>query len=129
MSQENVESLKALYKQWARGDWADASIFDPYVVAVLPDPTPRPHYGLEALAGYMERFLAGWDDMRMEATNYRDGENSVVVAVRRSATGKGSRVPVEDRAFHVWTFRGRRAIRLEVFDGESEALEAAGLSE
>ena len=91
MSQENVESLKALYKQWARGDWADTSIFDPYVVAVLPDPTPRPHYGLEALAAYMGRFLAGWDNMRMEATNYRDGGSSMANPKPSRPPGCGSR--------------------------------------
>ena len=30
---------------------------------------------------------------------------------------------------HVWSFRGRRAIRLEVFESESDAFEAVGLSE
>jgi ketosteroid isomerase-like protein len=129
MSQENLDTLKGLYKRWAAGDWSDNSIFDLHAVAIFPDPTPRPHYGLNELAEYMRRFLESWDDLRMEATDYREAGDSFVVRVRRSATGSGSGVPLEDYAFHVWTFRGRRAIRMEGFEEESKALEAAGLSE
>ena len=129
MSQENVETLKAFYGRWAAGDWSDDSIFDPHVVGVFPDPTPQAHYGLNALADYMRRFLESWHDLRMEATDYREAGDTFVVRVHRAATGRGSGLQLEDHAFHVWTFRGRRAIRLEVFDHESEALEAAGLEE
>jgi ketosteroid isomerase-like protein len=129
MSEENLDALKSFYERWAAGDWSDASIFDPYAVGVFPDPTPRAHYGLNAMADYMRRFLESWDDMRMEGTDYREAGDSFVVRVHRAATGRGSGVQLEDQAFHVWTFRGRSAIRLEVFDGESEALEAVGLSE
>jgi hypothetical protein len=38
-------------------------------------------------------------------------------------------VPVEDQAFHVWTLRGGKVIRLDVFDAEHEALEAVCLRE
>ena len=64
----------------------------------------------------------------MEATEYREAGDSFVVSVRRFARGSGSGVEVADEAFHVWTFRGHRAIRIDVFDREAEALEAAGLS-
>ena len=129
MSQENVSALERLYAQWSVGDWTDASLFDPYAVGVMPDPTPRPHYGLDALGAYWRRVLEGMDDVRMEATSYRQIENTVVVTVRRLAKGKGSGVQIDDRAAHVWTFRGTKVIRMEVFEHEAEALEAAGLSE
>jgi len=129
MSKENLDALKQVYADWAVGDWSDASVFDPYAVGVFPDPSPQPLYGLEALGEYMRRFLESWDDMRMEATDYRQVGDSFVVWVRRSATGKGSGLPLEDRSFHVWTFRGRRVIRMELFERESDALNAAGLSE
>jgi hypothetical protein len=129
MSQENLDALKGLYTRWAAGDWSDNSIFDPHAAGVFPDPTPRAHYGLNALADYMRRFLESWDDVRMEGAAYREAGDSFVVRIDRVATGRGSGVQVEDHAFHLWTFRGRRAIRLEVFDREADALEAAGLRE
>jgi hypothetical protein len=92
MPQENLDALKRLYAGWALGSWSDTSIFDPHVVGVFPDPTPR------------------W--------------------VKRTATGRGSGVQLEDhQSIHVWTFRGRRAIRMELFEQESAALEAVGLRE
>jgi ketosteroid isomerase-like protein len=129
MSEENLDAVKAAYERWAVGDWSDNSIFDPHAVGVLPDPTPEAHYGLNALADYMRRTLESWDDLRVEGTDYREAGDSVVVRIHRVATGRGSGLQVDDYAFHVWTFRGRRAIRLELFERESEALEAAGLRE
>ncbi len=84
---------------------------------------------MEALSEYMRRFLESWDDLRMEATDYRAAGDSFVVQVHRIAAGKRSGVPLEDRTFHVWTFRGGVVIRVEVFDRESDALEAVGLRE
>ena len=129
MSHKNVEALEHLYEQWKAGNFSDASLFDPYAVALLPDPTPRPHYGLESIAEYMRRFLDGWEDIRMEAESYREVNNTVLVKTRRTARGRGSGAAVDDRVIHAWTFRGSKVIRLEVFDQESDALEAVGLSD
>ena len=128
MSQENLAELKRLYARWAAGDWTDASIFDPFAVGVMPDPAPRPQYGREALAEYWRRFLEGWDGFRVEATGYREAENTILVTVRRFGSGTGSGVEIEDQAVHVWTFRGAKVVRMEVFTNEDDALEAAGLS-
>jgi ketosteroid isomerase-like protein len=43
--------------------------------------------------------------------------------------GKRSQASVEDEGFHVWTVRGGRVIRIDVFSEEHQTLEAAGLSE
>jgi ketosteroid isomerase-like protein len=129
MSQERLNLLKRHYEGWAAGDWTDSSIFDPYAVGVFPDPAPQAQYGLEALAAYMRRFLDSWDDIRIKGTEFREAGDSYVVRVRLVATGSGSGLQIENELFHVWTFRGRRVVRLEVYDREREALEAAGLSE
>jgi ketosteroid isomerase-like protein len=121
-----------MYEGWAAGDMsAGALLFDPYVVYVpqANDTDPGPHYGLEAANAYMRRFLVDWEDWRIEATDFREAGDTVLVHVLRSGIGKGSGAPVEDRAVHVWTFQGGRVIRLQVFQEEAEALEAAGLKE
>jgi ketosteroid isomerase-like protein len=48
--------------------------------------------------------------------------------VRQRGIGSTSGVPTEMRYFTLWTFRGRRVIRIESFRERAEALEAAGLS-
>jgi ketosteroid isomerase-like protein len=131
MSEENVERLRRIYKRWAKGDFQEDALqlFDPYVVAVFPDPEPSPQYGLDAVRRYMRGFLGSFERMRYEAQRFREGHGSVIVDVRRSAVGKHSGLALEDEAFHVVTFRGRQIIRFDVFTDEAEALEAAGLRE
>ena len=124
-----MEALRGLYEQWTAGEWSDASLFDPYVVAVLPDPAPQPHYGVEALAAYTRRFLEPWEDIRIEVAGYRDAGNVVVASIRLIGKGRTSGIETDYRATHVWTFRGEHVVRFEVFESEAEALEAAGLSE
>jgi ketosteroid isomerase-like protein len=133
MSQENAARVRQLYDAWAKGDfWADASLYDPYFVYIgqrPEDPDHGPHYGVEAVTAYQRRVLDHWESLRFVATDFREAGDSVIVRVRRGGVSKIGQVPVEDEAFHVWTLRGGRAIRLEVFAGEHEALEAVGLSE
>ena len=131
MSEENVEALKRVYAGWARGDFrVEEALFDPYMVGVYPDPEPTPQYGLEAVREYMRQTRwTTFDDVRFEATRFRAANGTVVVDVRRFGIGKQSGVPLEDKIFHVYTFRGGRIIRIDVFHREEEALEAAGLSE
>ena len=77
----------------------------------------------------MRRFLDSWDDIRIEASNYREAGDSFLVWARITGTGKRSGVGIERDVFHVWTFRDRWVVRMEFFDREANALEAAGLSE
>jgi ketosteroid isomerase-like protein len=132
MSREDLAALHRIYEGWAVGNvWAEASLYDPHVVYISQagDPSRGPHYGLEAFTAYTRSFLESWDNWRIEGTNYRQAGDTYVVQIRRTALCKGSGVPIEDQAFHVSTFRGGRVIRLEVFERESDALEAAGLRE
>jgi ketosteroid isomerase-like protein len=55
--------------------------------------------------------------------------DSVLVGVHLRGVGRASGVPAESRHFTLWSFRGRKVIRIESFGERAEALEAAGLSE
>ena len=130
MSEENLEALKRRYAAGAVGDFSpDSSLFDAHIVGISPDPSPGPQYGLQANMDYMRRFLEGWEQLRFEATGYRQVGDTVIVDVHRTGIGKGSGAKLEDDAFHVWTFRGAKAIRVDVFDREADALKSVGLSE
>jgi ketosteroid isomerase-like protein len=132
MSEENLNALRRIYDGWAAGNmWAEASVYDPHVVYVsqAAEPGPGPHHGLEALTNYMRGFFAQWQDWRIEASELREAGNTFMVRVRRVGIGMDSEVPVEDEAFHTWTFRGRKVVRLEIFAQEGAALETTGLSE
>jgi ketosteroid isomerase-like protein len=130
MSQENVEALRLVYAGWSAGDHtAGAQLWDDHVVAVVPDPSPVPHYGIEALQVYFRDFLAGWQDLRFVADRFRESNGSVLVDARLVGAGKRSGLSLDTPLFHVWTFRGGKVLRFDVVYDEDTALEAVGLSE
>ena len=133
MSQENVKALRAVYEEWANGNFrAGVELYDEYVLYVpgteLPD--VRPYYvGKAGIAEYMRAQLQAWASLTIAADEFIEATNSLVVAAHWRAVGHGSGTPTESRYFHVWTFRGRVVVRLELFGDRAEALEAVGLSE
>jgi ketosteroid isomerase-like protein len=65
----------------------------------------------------------------MEAAEIVEAGDSVLVRVCQRSVGAASGVPTEIQYFTVWTFRGRKVIRLESFPERAEALEAVALRE
>jgi ketosteroid isomerase-like protein len=139
MSQENVETVRAIYERWSEGDFrAAADLLDRHVVLVL-DPEFASYltlsaddgafYGIEAVATYTRSILEPMTHLTMEAEEIVVAGDSVLVRVRQRGIGKISGVPTELSYFTLWTFRGRWVIRLESFRERAEALETLGLSE
>ena len=73
--------------------------------------------------------MEAWEYFELAPTEYLDAGSRVVVVMRATARGRESGVRIDRDLAHVWTFRGRRAIRHQSFASREEALEAAGLSE
>jgi len=132
MSQENLDTLRGVYEEWAKGNFAPATaLYDPLAVFVpFPDFPAEPHYiGPEGVRRFMVPFLAAWIDLTMTAEQFIDAGDSIVVVTRWSGVGKESGAPTTRQVFDVWTFRGRTVVRAEFFSDRGEALEAVGLSE
>jgi ketosteroid isomerase-like protein len=132
MSQENVETLRAVYASWERGDLAASlPLFDESLtLAVDPDiPDGGNYEGTDGVRSYMSRFLEPWASLSMAGESFEAVGDTVLVKVRQTGVGRGSGVPVELQYFQLWTFRGGKVIRLEVIMSEERALEAVGLSD
>ena len=87
------------------------------------------YVGLEAVALYTRDLLKPWTGFTMGAEEILAAGDSVLVSVHQHAVGSISGVPAEMRYFTLWSFRGRKVIRIESFRERHEALDAAGLSE
>ena len=133
MSRENVELVRRLYRAYAEGGSSAALDFlhpeaewhpPPY------DPDSTPRVGREAIRRYVDQWLEAWEDFRMEAESLLDAGDRVVALIRITGRGRtsGAEFP-ELRAAHVITLRNSQIARVEVFDSQSEALEAVGLRE
>jgi ketosteroid isomerase-like protein len=131
MSQENVDLVREVHAGWARGDFgvgADRLTLDfewhQFPQAVEPG-TRRG----EAVGGALRKIFDVYENVRVEATEFLDAGDKVVVVGRRRATGKGSGLQLDDPVALVWTLRDGKLARTEFFTDRREALAAVGLSE
>jgi ketosteroid isomerase-like protein len=137
MSQENVEALRWLYGEWAKGDlWALREIADhniewewsPALASVSGG--PRIYRGLDEIGAATLEFLGAWDRYWMTAEDFIDaGDETVVVLMRLHARAAGTDSVIEQSSTAVWTLRSGKAVRVRYYDDKAEALEAVGLSE
>jgi ketosteroid isomerase-like protein len=130
VAEGNVESVRRVYESWGRGDFAGTTgVLDEHVLMVVrPEfPDTGTYLGPEAIAEYTRGFLEPWSEITIRAEEIIPAGDSVVVAVLQRGEGDASGAVTEFRYFHLWTFRGGKAIRLEMIRERDEALEAAGL--
>jgi ketosteroid isomerase-like protein len=85
----------------------------------------RGHAELRAM---WQLWLEAWEEWETEMVDPTEVDTeTVVVATRVKARGKGSGVPVAARGASVWTVRNGKVIRAKLFQSKAEALAAVGL--
>jgi ketosteroid isomerase-like protein len=131
MSQDNVELVRGIYEGWARGDWAvggDAISPDFEWRQLRSAVEPGAHTGA-GVGEAMRRIFDIWEDFAVEAEEYIDAGDCVVVVARSHGVARGSRIELDQRFAFVWTVRDGRLIRNEIYKDRAEALKAVGLEE
>jgi ketosteroid isomerase-like protein len=134
MSGENVEIVRASWDAWSRGDMdALFEFYDPEVEwdmthSYVPDMGVfHGHEGVREFFREWRRFFA---EYYAEPEQFIGAEQNVMVRVRQGGRGRSSTVGVEMPAYwQVYRLRGGRAVRVEIYREEAEALEALGLRE
>ncbi len=134
MSQENVEIVRRTVEAILRGEWEQA--------AQLLDPDAEGHGTVGGLSeGTVMRGIAqfrqsfeqedaeAWDERRLEAEEFLDAGDRVVVLVREFRRGRGSGIELETNTAVVFEVRDGRVVRIQGYMDRAEALEAAGLRE
>lgn len=145
MSRENVDLVKALQparvdlveglaEADAGGDFltpnapADSFADDFEVEWVASSSTQRPHY--RGLAGMIEGWrdwLTPWASYRIDAEDFLDAGDEVVVLVHVRAKTSRDGVVMEHSPAAVWTIEDGKVIRIRFFLERDIALVAAGL--
>jgi ketosteroid isomerase-like protein len=135
MSQENVKAVRAAWQAWERGDMeALFALYDPSIV------WDRTHYGAHELSAvyhghdgirqFFRAWLAPFEDYHAHPEEFIDTGEAVVVRIRQGGRGKRSGVDVEMPPYwQVYRLRDGRAVRIEVYRDQAEALKAVGLAE
>jgi ketosteroid isomerase-like protein len=132
MSQENVESARAIYERFATTGTVDFSRFSPDVVWDMSNFASWPEQplfkGHAGVAEFIETWLEPWDEYEQTLEELLDADQHVVGILRISGTAKQSGARVEMPAGHVLTFIDDLLVRVDLYSDPKKALEAAGLS-
>ena len=133
MSQENIELLLAGLEAFNSGDVERILTFvDPQFEASVPrelSAEPDSYHGYEGVRRYFQAFDDAMAEVRFEAERVWESGEALVVELRLSATGRQTGIPVEQRAFLVWTVRERKALTVHAYASLAQALASAGLPE
>jgi uncharacterized protein len=132
MSKQNVDTVRRGYELYAAGDLeavaalfsSDAELADAGGLGVAGSAAGT-RRGPDGFLRAVQETLDVFDDYRVEAEDFIEADDAVVVPVRISGTGKTSGARLDTRLAHVWVFRDGKVIDGEVYRTIEEALAAA----
>jgi ketosteroid isomerase-like protein len=134
MSQENVEIVEAIWAEFVRGRFPEDRFTDDVTWHVADDepeggadsgPIRGPADVRKMLASFWETVDESW----VEADQFVDAGESVIVRWRGGGIGTASRLAVEWHETHVYAVTAGRVAEVREYRDFAEALEAVGLSE
>ena len=134
MSRENVKLVQEAFEAFVGGDREKA--------AQLVDPEVEFHGTVGGLQeGQIARGqseidqtfevedLEAWEERRLQAKEFIDAGDDVVVLLHEYRRGRGSGVELESKTAVVVAVSGGRVVRIQGYMDRDAALEAAGLRE
>ena len=128
MSDENIELVRRMYEDFAaRGLEMAVDYLDPEIEWLPPKDAPHPevHRGVEGARAELAEWMGEFHDYAWEPREFVAAPGGRVVVIgRQRGRGKASGVEVKAEETHLWTLRGGKAVRLEMFATAKEALEA-----
>jgi len=142
MSQENVEIVRRsidAFNAFMRGESAVPVVeheladqrfeFHWHDERIYPD-VPQHLRGAPEFIEFWEQLRSAWVDLVQEPLEFIEApEDRVLTPTLISGRGLRSGGSIDVHFFMVWTIRGGKVRKIEVFRHRADALEAAGLSE
>jgi ketosteroid isomerase-like protein len=136
MSKENVEVVVGQFEGVNAGDFA--AVMDAYaddvVVAVHGELRGLQLGGVgavgkKAVGEWFGDWFSRFSDYHFDIEESRDWGDRVFIVATHHGRGRTSEVPVTQRTAYVYTVRGGKVCRVDLWRDRAEALKAAGLSE
>ena len=133
MSRENVEVVKALLAAFAERDFEAALACSHPEGEIRPGlvggPEGAVYRGSDGLRQFWADINAAWSEFRVEADEFRDVGDRVIVLGRAHARGRQSGLSLTSPAAWLADMREGRVYRWQTFGSHEEALEAVELRE
>jgi ketosteroid isomerase-like protein len=128
MSRQEIELLRHVYDDWAQGDFhSGRALLDEDMEFRIGGPYTDHSRGRHVFEQQLREFLGTWTDYTIEAEEFVDAGDKVLVECHQHGRGKESGAEVDATLFTVWTFRDQKVVGLEFFSDETRARSAAGL--
>jgi ketosteroid isomerase-like protein len=123
VSTTHEDIVREVFRGWAAGDFRSATHFDESVIYVVrPDfPEFGVLVGLKEIEAFMHRFLQQWEHVVFKANDLEVFGDTVLVGVTQHSTGAMSGVEGDVQMFMLFTFRGRKIVRMETVLREADA--------
>jgi ketosteroid isomerase-like protein len=133
MASANLDLVRSIFTAWERGDYSSVAWAHPEIEYVIADgPAPGSWTGLDGMAEAARDFLGVWEELRIEATDYRELDHErVLVLTERGGRGKRSGVDLDQmrtKGAHLFEVRGGKVTRAVVYMNRENALGALGLA-
>ena len=133
MSQENLDVPRRLIDAYTRGDIPSfLGQLDPDVewIPIMATLEGRVYRGRKGVRRWLEDLSSDWEYFEPVYEEYRDLGDLVLIFGRWRARGRASGVELENQpAAWLYEIKNGKTVRMQTFTDQSEALEAAGLSE
>lgn len=130
MSEENVEFVRRRFGAALEGDWKTSlDKLDPEVeIHDFDLPDAGVYHGRDGFRAWLERWSDGWESWRMEDVEFRSaGGDGVIALFRVVARARHTGIELERDDAIVYRIRGGKIVRLDYFNDQGAALDAAEL--
>jgi ketosteroid isomerase-like protein len=125
---DNLEIVREALDAFLRGDTERAlELADADIVSVraAPIPDPQTYHGTDGVLRMLADWTTDFDEFEMEALEYVELGDRVLVDVIQRAIGKSSGARVDGRFWFVFTVASGRLTRMDVYLTREQAVEAA----
>ena len=123
--------VRTILEGWARGDFRAGSdlLAASFEWKQRPDAVEPGSRRGAAVGDALRHVFEVFENYRIEAEEYIDAGDGIVVVGRARGTARGSGLELDQKLFSLWKGRDGRLISVEFFGDRTEALEAVGLQE
>jgi ketosteroid isomerase-like protein len=131
----NLDLARSIYAAQGRGDFSSSEWMHPELEYVIAD-GPEAGFsttGRAGLADWGRDYLSAWDELRIEADEFRELDKERVLALdHRSGRAKRSGLDIgqmRTKGAHVFSVRGGKVTRLVAYRDGDRALADLGLTQ
>ena len=130
MSRENVDMVRAGWERYSGTGEPPWDLFHESVEVHDHDTPDQGDYRRhEGIRRWLEDWGAAWAEWRIEADEFIDAGDSVVILIRMNTEGRGSGIKAQRQDALVYGVTQGLITRVDYYNDRGEALKAVGLEE